>query len=191
MSMSTIRWAKAVSAVLFCLIIVSGAVIAAEKMQAIVLDDSISELPAGERKSLQFEVKKALGDGESELLFNAWLKANEPAGFSGAIKVYLDGVELTRARDFPVSITTVGGTNIPTYTDHGGWLLAYGRDPEELKALPDDSVYRIVSDSHDITSFALILPELSKGQHTLEFESLTVETGVPVLLRNISWNEVE
>jgi hypothetical protein len=189
--MKKISFVKGVSVLLLCLTAMSESVIGAEKMQGIVLEDSISELPAGERKSFQFEVKKALAEEEAVLLFEAWLKGKEPAGFSGAIKVYLDGVELTRGRDIPATISAVGSADIPTYTSHGGWLLAYGKDPEELRTLADDNVYRIIEGSHDITSFALVLPELSKGRHTLEFESLTAETGVPVFLRNISWNEVE
>jgi hypothetical protein len=164
---------------------------AAEKLPEVVIESRDVELPPGESISVEFEIKKAVDSEESIVVFEAWLKAKEPAGFAGAMRVFLDDVELMRACDRPTTITIGGGQEFPLFTEHGGWLLAYGKDPEELKDLPEDSVYRIVSEPVEVTKFAIYLPELSKGKHTLKFQSLTAETGYPVMLREVVWKEIE
>lgn len=164
---------------------------AGEKLREVTIDGGEVELPAGETLSLEFHVEKSFGSDESVVIFEAWIKAKEAAGFAGAIRVFLDDVELIHAHDRPAKVTTGAGTEFSTFTEHGGWLLAYGKDPEDLKELPEDSVYRIISEPIEITRFAIYLPDLSKGKHTLKVKSLTAETGYPVLLRNIVWKEIE
>ena len=164
---------------------------AGEKLREVTIDGGEVELPAGETLSLEFNVEKPCDSDESIVIFEAWIKAKEAAGFAGAIRVFLDDVELVHAQDRPTKIATGAGAEFPTYTEHGGWLLAYGKDPEDLKDLPEDSVYRIISEPIEITRFAIYLPDLSKGKHTLKVKSLTAETGYPVLLRNIVWKEIE